>query len=1091
MSLRTRLGVSALAMAALIPMAGPAAAAPASPAAAVPGLQGHDASTASVTLITGDRAELTTGADGKTAVHLYTDEPYATRQDGDDLYVVPRSAARLIAAGRLDERLFNISGLVRQGYDDARTTKVPLIIQGAAALHRSAVATPLGSGAAAVQVEKKETGAFFAALTAARSQYKIWLDGKVAGFDLDPGTGVGQTGAEQAWAAGFDGNGTTVAVLDSGHDPEHPDLRGRLAGEQDFTGLGSAADENGHGTHVASTILGTGAADATRKGMAPGAKLLAGRVLNSGGYGQESWIIAGMEWAVAQGADVVNMSLGSSEITDCTDPLGATAQRLSRQTKTLFVVAAGNQGLRRTVSSPGCAEGVLTVGALDAEGKTAAFSSRGPASDAAHLIKPEIAAPGVEIVGAALGSVAGLHYTRMSGTSMAAPHVAGAAALLRQAHPDWSAQQLKAALISGVKSRAKDGVYAQGAGELSVPGALAATVQGPGTVSLGALAWPHPRGQRASKEIVYTNLGDRPVRLQLRIDDVAGKGGHRVPSRAFKLGAHQVVVPAHGTASVEVTGDAGVPVQDKAYGEIGARVLATGRGVSVTTAVGFWAEPEQVTLTVKATGRDGGAPEAPSYLDVIALDEVAAVRSYLDGTGEQSYTLPVGRYALSAFVYGGDTLSYLGDPELELSKDTTVVFDARTAQRITAATDRPSTVVAGTLQYGRWWDRYQIGGGAVAGQAEYYAAPTSRARTGGFELVEHLRATFDGGVYNLAFTEEGGVGRSQARVVRDRDLAAVKETWYGRAADEPGGDLLHLYRPWSDAAFGTYDVDAKVPGERLSLYSPGQTFRQITYRGAHVLFRETWYDLPRVYTRGQRRETTWFRMVSMNGVFPATDQAGTRIAERQAGLIGYAAATWKDAEPGHFGSGAYFGDVGNLVLLRDGQQVGSSAWPFGQFLVEDGAYELRSTMMRFRAETTGEQGALVRTCYRFSTTRPPGEEVAALPFLTVRYDAEVDARNSAAPVTGFPVTLDVRGQVDYDPGSIAKVRAWTATDDQAVWKDDPAAWTEVPVALENGRWVARVDNSAATGKHVSIRVDAVDAHGNGLTQVVSRLYAVR
>ncbi|NUR91031.1 MAG: hypothetical protein HOY71_43740, partial [Nonomuraea sp.] len=663
--------------------------------------------------------------------------------------------------------------------------------------------------------------------------------------------------------------------------------------------------------------------------------------------------------------------------------------------------------------------------------------------------------------------------------------------LLRQARPGWSAQQVKAALVSGVKPRPRDGVYAQGAGELSVPGALAATVQGPGTVSLGTLAWPHPPGQRASKEIVYTNLGDRPVRLRLRLDDVTGKGGNRVPSRTFKLGAGHLVVPAHGSASVEVTGDAGVPIQDKAYGEIGGRVLATAPGVSVTTAVGFWAEPEQVTLTVRTTGRTGGAPEAPSYVDVVALDEVAATRTYLDGTGETTYTLPVGRYALSALVFSGDTLSYLGDPELELSKDTTVVFDAATARRVTAATDRPSTVVAGTLQYGRWWDRFQIGGGAVAGQAEFYAAPTAKARTGGFELVEHLRATFDGGVYNLAFTEEGRVGRDQARVVRDRDLATVKETWYGRAADEPGGDLLNLYRPWSDAAFGTYNLAAKVPGERLSLYSPGQTFRQITFRGASPLFAETWYDLPRVYTRGQRRETTWFRMVSMNGVFPASDQAGTRIAERQAGLMGFAPATWKDAEPGHFGAGAYFGDLGNLVLLRDGKQVGSSAWPFGQFLVEDGTYELRSTMMRLRGLATGDQGALVRTSYRFTTARPPGEEVVALPFLTVRYDADVDVRNSAAPVAGFPVTLDVRGQVDYDPGRIATVRAWTATDDQAVWDGDPAAWTEVPVTREKGEWVARVDNAAATGKSVSLRVEAVDAHGNGLTQDVSRLYAVR
>ncbi|MFI6482194.1 S8 family peptidase [Nonomuraea sp. NPDC050663] len=1086
MSLRTRLGVSALALAVLSTTAGPAGAAG---SVADGGPAGAAATVTSVTLVTGDRALVSVGAGGKTSVTLATDEPYATRQVGDDLYVVPQSAAAMIAAGRLDERLFNVSGLIRQGYDDARRDTLPLIVDGAAALPRSADVTTraLGaSGATAVQVKKTAAGALFDGLTAARSMAKIWLDGRVSGVDLDPGTGVGQTGAEQVWKAGFDGTGTKIAVLDSGYDPNHPDLKGQLAAAEDFTGSGTAADGDGHGTHVASTALGSGAADASRKGMAPGAKLLVGRVLDSWGGGQESWIIAGMEWAVAQGADVINMSLGSQEPTDCTDPMSAAAQRLSEQSKSLFVIAAGNSAARETVSSPGCAAGVLTVGAVDVKGETAAFSSRGPVLGD-HRLKPEIAAPGVETVGAANGSVGGIHYIKMSGTSMASPHVAGAAALVRQAHPGWTAQQVKAALVSGVKANAKDHVYAQGAGELSVPGAIAASVQGPGTVDLGSFAWPHDGRERATKELVYTNLGDREVRLQLRIEDLAGKNGARIPRDSLKLGRHTVTVPAGGSATVPVTADPDGHFADEAYGEIGARVVATGRGgVSVTTAVGFWVAPKIVKLTVKTIGRDGNAPAGISFVDVVGLDEERATRTYVDGSPETVYELPVGRYAVSALLHTAPALAYLGDPELDLHRDTTLVYDARQALPIQVKTDRPSTISSGFLQYGRWWDRWQTGGGVTGPITEFYAAPSSRARLGGFELGAYLRATFDGGVYNLAFIDEGRVGRDQSHVVRDSGLAAVEETWYGEQADEAAGDFLAIHRPWSGNSFGGWDVEFTVPGKRLSLYSPDVTFEQIAFRGSHPLWRETWYDIPRTYRPGQKRSATWLRLPSMTGVFP-----GYHIAERQGDLIGYSTSRWKDSDPDHYGAGAYFGDAGNLTLSKDGQVLETSAWPFGQFLITDGTYELTSRQLRFGSYDGGDQGAMTTTTYRFTTTRPEGEEVVALPFLVVGYDAEVDSRNTAAPEAGFPVRISVAGQSDYDAGAMTSVKAWVSTDDQKVWAEDESAWSEVPVAFRDGAWVASVDNAAATGKHVSIKVSAVDSHGNAITQVVNRLYGVR
>src|SRR4029453_1304071 len=121
-------------------------------------------------------------------------------------------------------------------------------------------------------------------------------------------------------------------------------------------------DGNGHGTHCASVIAGSGAASGGRfRGVAPGTKLMIGKVLDDDGFGLDSWVISGMEWAARGGAKVVSMSLGGL-LTDGTDPLSEAVNTLSDETGTLFVVAAGNEGLPASVGAPGTAEAALTVG---------------------------------------------------------------------------------------------------------------------------------------------------------------------------------------------------------------------------------------------------------------------------------------------------------------------------------------------------------------------------------------------------------------------------------------------------------------------------------------------------------------------------------------------------------------------------------------------------------------------------------------------------------------------------------------------------------------------------------------------------------
>jgi subtilisin family serine protease len=298
---------------------------------------------------------------------------------------------------------------------------------------------------------------------------------------------VAQTGADQVWTYSAPdgskvmGNGIVVAVVDTGVDYTHPDLGSGLGpsykviGGYDFyNGDADPMDDNGHGTHVAGIV----AANGVITGVAPDASILAYKVLGADGSGSTSKVISGIEAAMdpngdgntSDHADIISLSLGGPAQDG--DPL-CLAVREAVNAGVVVVVAAGNDGPSLgTVASPGIAPEVITVGAVDSYGSLASFSSRGPTSDLS--LKPEICAPGVSIEStvpysnAVYSSVTG--HRPLSGTSMATPHVSGAAALLLQLHPDWSPQQVKSALLTSTSAMAES-VWEAGSGQLWIPSA--------------------------------------------------------------------------------------------------------------------------------------------------------------------------------------------------------------------------------------------------------------------------------------------------------------------------------------------------------------------------------------------------------------------------------------------------------------------------------------------------------------------------------------------------------------------------------------------------------------------------------------------
>ncbi|MET8845474.1 S8 family serine peptidase [Amycolatopsis sp. NPDC004625] len=638
-----------------------------------------------ITLVTGDQV-LVGGGDVR-VLPARRDRPVPFRQytRHGDSYVVPGDAAGLVRAGRLDEQLFNVTGLLRQGYDDARTPHVPLLVRqaGPAVAARTGVATRPGAlGYSALDEPKSDAAAFWnrlatAPATLAAGGAKVWLNAKVHA-SLDES--VPQIGAPAAWQAGLTGRGVAVAVLDTGIATAHPDFAGRVGPSRDFTGKGSVEDAQGHGTHVASTIAGSGAASGGRyRGVAPDATLAVGKVLDDSGQGTFDAVLAGLQWAVTEAhARVVNLSLGGGP-SDGTDPVSEAVNSLSRQYGTLFVVAAGNSGQDESVESPAAADAALAVASVSKKDVLSPFSSRGPRpGDGAA--KPDVAAPGESITAARpagippLGEPVGDGYQTLSGTSMATPHVAGSAAILAQQHPDWPAERLKAALTSSA-TPVDAGPAAVGTGRVDVARATTTAVTATGAVS-AYLPWPN-RGTAKKATVTWYNSGAAPVTLSLASD--LGDLVTFPPN---------VTVPAGGSTAVELTFTA----QDGTPGTHAGILTAHGDGVRTRTALSVRQEGEMYDLTVGLADRDGH-PWAPTgYAPVAIFDlDTGAVTDAEPGT----YRLPRGRYVVNGVIEtprpGREpSYSFISQPELLLDHDVTQTLDARDGKPVSLEPDNPA-----------------------------------------------------------------------------------------------------------------------------------------------------------------------------------------------------------------------------------------------------------------------------------------------------------------------------------------------------------------------------------------------------------------
>jgi subtilisin family serine protease len=1021
----------------------------------------------SVTLITGDRV-VTHGqavsvepGPGRAKVRFLGQTVKAHR------YVLPSDALPLLKAGRLDKQLFDVTELA--SLHSGRV--LPLLLtygkSGASAARSLATAGDArvtrdipAVRTLAVKADIAGRSAIWTSLTSAGfaakpDVQKVWLDGKRRVSDDKSGP---QIGAPTAWQAGYDGTGVTVGVLDTGIDATHPDFAGQIKGSQNFTETPSVDDEVGHGTHVASIIAGTGAASNGRyRGIAPGAKLLIGKVCDTE-FCDDSSILAGMAWAAPQ-ASVINISIGGPD-SPGNDPLEQAVDDLTAQYGTLFVIAAGNDGATGTVESPGTADAALSVGAVDADNQLADFTSRGPrAGD--YALKPDITAPGVDIVAAKaahgfIGDPAPVDgYVTLSGTSMATPHVAGAAAILAQEHPAWSSTLRKDTLMGSAQPTADVSPFDQGSGRVDIAREITQTISvDEGSISFGLQEWPHGDDQPVTKTVTYRNSGAAAVDLTL-----TGPGG------AFSLSSSRLSVPAGGTASITVTADTRGDSPDGLLGGYLTAVAAS--GVRVETALGIDKEVESYDVSVRVTGLDG-APAADSLVALLNLD---TFQEYDNGG-----RVPAGRYGVFAWIFGSDESSVmLTDSELVVDHALTVDADARKAGRVVLTAPQKDAAVALAAVNADWTlPDFSFSASLLAfdfsglyvGRLSSVSKPFfSGSVSGSFADPAMTDSPY---TVDLAYLSPGRMFTGLRKSPRISDLAALHTSYATEATGAEGvkghfatgsgwATLLPFHLPFQRTEYLNTETSWNSEFDQ-QLPPVGDDFPALLSVDSHL----------DTYRAGHSYTQQWNRAV-FGPTLREPSFEGDWVTRQGDHLI---------ADVPLFGEGnGYPGfstvDTNSVALYRGSTKLGEGV-----------EYDLPPGVATYRLEASATRSAphtlstSVSGVWTFRSGHVGGTGFQRLPLSAVSFAPRLDAANSAPAGRWFDVPVTVTHQPGAAASSLRSLRVESSSDDGKTWQK-----------ADVHRSVARVHNPAAG--FVSLRVTATDNRGGSVTETVIRAYAIR
>ncbi|SEG74414.1 Serine protease, subtilisin family [Thermomonospora echinospora] len=633
------------------------------------------------------------------------------RQGPSGTSVIPFSAGRMLASGKADPGLFNVTQLIAQGYDDAHRPELPVIAEyraGNTVRTRGVRASAITPRLTGLKVPRDSGPQLWKSLVSGEIDH-LWLDRKLMAGKPRQATAPAATSADVAATAapqGMTGKGVRVAVISGGVDVAHPDLKGRVVASRNFN-FGDG-DIDGDGTAIASLIAGSGAASGgKRKGLAPDARIVNAKVFN-GGNSEDSSLLAGMEWAATTQKARVAV-LGLARIcrfdTPGDDLIEKAIADLTRRTGTLFVVPAadfGFWGREQTLCSPGTSAAALTAGGTDA-GYNDQWAGAGP-SKGGHLFKPEISA-GTKASVARSSTLTNPRpgtgpYTGWWSTDISAARVGAAAALLAQRRPAWKADRLKATLISTAAPTRDASPFAQGAGTVDADRAIRQIVLStPGTHSV---SFPWTNRKAVSRSITITNTGKatRTFTVSLAADPNLPT---RPPAGMFTTKTKSLVIKPGKSAPVTVRID---PAKAKA-GDYVAALTVRGGPAKVRAMFAAWVQPTSRKLTVRLLDA-AGAPVDQQQIRAVNLKSGA--ETYVDvrdGTG--AVTLPNGDYMVTAAYAhtNGGSNWMIGAQIVNLGgSDRTITFNGTTAKRVTgrvqdqATTDWATTTAAWTTANG-------------------------------------------------------------------------------------------------------------------------------------------------------------------------------------------------------------------------------------------------------------------------------------------------------------------------------------------------------------------------------------------------------
>ncbi|WP_137284875.1 S8 family serine peptidase [Halorussus salinisoli] len=966
-----------------------------------------------------------------------------------------------------DRDLFNVDLLVQQNATDEETSSIPVIVsheqrkryadsdgnQGSVDVLDSVAGTEKTDeletiDAVAGRLSKDDAKNAYRTLAESEEVERVHLDVKYE-VDLDDAATI-VSGEEAREKYGVTGDGVTVAVLDTGIDDAHPDLDDAVVHQKDFTGEGTTEDKYGHGTHVAGIIAGDGSAsNGTYTGIAPDAELYNVRVLGKYGYGYTSDIVAGMEHAVDNGADVLSMSLGGSpDGLRSNDPYSE-AVNYAYDNGVPVVVSAGNSGDYGygTVGSPGIAKHAITVGATDKSGGITSFSSRGPTPYGLYM-KPDVVGPGANVVSTrasdtSMGDPVDDHYTSASGTSMSAPIVSGTAALMLDEHSDWSPQRVKSVLTTTADPLSADvNEYKQGAGMVNATEAVDSdVVVTPGTVDFGT----YTNDTNVSRVVTVQNLGDSSVTLNVSAsaESIAGDTG--------KVSVNESTITLSGgeTAHLGLAVDTNTPA-----GVYSGRLSFDGGRYT-----GIFGYARAHTVTVEKNAIDTtSADDDPIWLfaDTEGTFKTSGFRGLdqLDNGTTTYHLLSDGTYnILSSGVNENNNQSILLSHEVSVSSDTSVTLDESNTVEYDLNTTEPNEIhgrlfnKSVEVQYEKrtssdWWYAGGVFTQSVGTQTMRFSTDDRLNVSVEHVLVPEADVDTDDPSYDVPTIYHlihGTAGVSTGRTfdVKQDDLAAKNTSYYRTSASQSY---------WAGLAASNTEWEPMV---RFALADDiGDRRTQTVYvspdsgRYEHFVYGESlWntYGKTDVFRPGERVErdvnrhpltgnVTGWDVSDGNLNFTAVPQSTQAIGTR----------TFDDFE---------WDETLEVRLDGSTELRATDYMTYGQMTVGDGGYYDAipvdsGTDIVVEMHADNQQTLSERTVTTFETTYVPGEDNT--PPLIERANVVGMNHDGTAPIEPMTVRFTVRNQSRVDAENVT---AWLSPGDATtVPSEDASDWSQASIA---------------------------------------------